>query len=110
MEFQKMFKHFIICSLLAAASLSAAEKIYPVFFKQDPGIVIDGKLYSGANDNAGEIGHIRLAPTGPIGYNKEGSAEGFCSGLGATSEVSESGSFSTAGDSVFTTSSRGSSC
>ena len=25
------------------------------------GIVIDGKLYSGANDNAGEIGHIRLA-------------------------------------------------
>ena len=44
------------------------------------GIVIDGKLYSGANDNAGEIGHIRLAPTGPVGYNKEGSAEGFCSG------------------------------
>ena len=46
------------------------------------GIVIDGKLYSGANDNAGEIGHIRLAPTGPIGYGKEGSAEGFCSGAG----------------------------
>lgn len=46
------------------------------------GIVIDGKLYSGTNDNAGEIGHIRLAPTGPVGYNKEGSAEGFCSGAG----------------------------
>ena len=46
------------------------------------GIVIDGRLYSGANDNAGEIGHIRLAPTGPIGYGKEGSAEGFCSGAG----------------------------
>ncbi len=46
------------------------------------GIIIDGKLYSGANDNAGEIGHIRLAPTGPIGYSKEGSAEGFCSGAG----------------------------
>ncbi|MBQ3341713.1 MAG: ROK family protein [Kiritimatiellae bacterium] len=46
------------------------------------GIVIDGKLYAGANDNAGEIGHIRLAPTGPVGYNKEGSAEGFCSGAG----------------------------
>ena len=46
------------------------------------GIIVDGKLYSGANDNAGEIGHIRLAPTGPIGYNKEGSAEGFCSGAG----------------------------
>ena len=46
------------------------------------GIVIDGKLYSGTNDNAGEIGHIRLAPEGPLGYNKEGSAEGFCSGAG----------------------------
>jgi len=48
------------------------------------GIVIDGKLYSGTNDNAGEIGHVRLAPTGPVGYNKEGSAEGFCSGAGMT--------------------------
>ena len=48
------------------------------------GLVIDGKLYSGTNDNAGEIGHIRLAPTGPVGYNKEGSAEGFCSGAGMT--------------------------
>jgi len=46
------------------------------------GIIIDGRLYSGTNDNAGEIGHIRLAPQGPIGYNKEGSAEGFCSGAG----------------------------
>lgn len=46
------------------------------------GLVLDGKLYAGTNDNAGEIGHIRLAPTGPIGYNKEGSAEGFCSGAG----------------------------
>lgn len=46
------------------------------------GIVIDGRLYAGTNDNAGEIGHIRLAPTGPIGYNKAGSAEGFCSGAG----------------------------
>ena len=46
------------------------------------GLVLDGRLYSGANDNAGEIGHIRLAPTGPVGYNKAGSAEGFCSGAG----------------------------
>ena len=46
------------------------------------GIIVDGRLYSGSNDNAGEIGHIRLAPTGPVGYNKEGSAEGFCSGAG----------------------------
>ena len=46
------------------------------------GMIVDGRLYSGANDNAGEIGHIRLAPSGPVGYNKEGSAEGFCSGAG----------------------------
>ena len=46
------------------------------------GLVLDGRLYTGANDNAGEIGHIRLAPDGPMGYNKAGSAEGFCSGAG----------------------------
>lgn len=46
------------------------------------GLVLNGKLYAGTNDNAGEIGHIRLAPDGPIGYNKAGSAEGFCSGAG----------------------------
>ena len=46
------------------------------------GLVLDGRLYAGTNDNAGEIGHLRLAPEGPVGYNKEGSAEGFCSGAG----------------------------
>ena len=46
------------------------------------GLIIDNKLYSGANDNAGEIGHIRLTKKGPIGYNKEGSLEGWASGGG----------------------------
>ena len=46
------------------------------------GLILDGKLYAGANDNAGEAGHIRLAKTGPIGYGKAGSFEGFCSGSG----------------------------
>ena len=46
------------------------------------GLILDGKLYSGTNGNAGEIGHVRLEPSGPIGYNKAGSAEGFCSGGG----------------------------
>lgn len=46
------------------------------------GLILDGKLYSGTNGNAGEIGHIRLEKDGPIGYNKAGSAEGFCSGGG----------------------------
>ncbi len=46
------------------------------------GLILNGKLYSGANDNAGEIGHIRLDKSGPVGYGKEGSFEGFCSGGG----------------------------
>ncbi len=46
------------------------------------GLILNGKLYSGANDNAGEIGHIRLDKYGPVGYGKEGSFEGFCSGGG----------------------------
>ena len=46
------------------------------------GLILDGKLYAGTNDNAGELGHIRLAPFGPVGYGKAGSFEGFCSGGG----------------------------
>jgi glucokinase len=46
------------------------------------GLIIDGKLYSGTNDNAGEVGHIRLDGLGPVGYGKSGSFEGFCSGGG----------------------------
>ena len=46
------------------------------------GLILDGRLYSGTNGNAGEFGHIRLAKTGPVGYGKEGSFEGFCSGGG----------------------------
>ena len=46
------------------------------------GLILNGKLYSGASGMAGEIGHIRLAPDGPVGYGKKGSFEGFCSGGG----------------------------
>lgn len=46
------------------------------------GLILNGQLYSGTNDNAGEVGHIRLAPQGPVGYGKAGSFEGFCSGGG----------------------------
>ena len=46
------------------------------------GLILDGRLYSGTNDNAGEIGHIRLDRFGPVGYGKSGSFEGFCSGGG----------------------------
>ena len=46
------------------------------------GLILNGRLYSGNNDNAGEIGHVRLADFGPVGYGKAGSFEGFCSGSG----------------------------
>ena len=46
------------------------------------GLILNGKLYSGSNDNSGEVGHIRLDSFGPVGYGKAGSFEGFCSGGG----------------------------
>ena len=46
------------------------------------GLILNGRLYSGTNDNAGELGHIRLDKFGPVGYGKAGSFEGFCSGGG----------------------------
>ena len=46
------------------------------------GLILNGALYSGTNDNAGELGHIRMAEYGPVGYGKKGSLEGFVSGGG----------------------------
>ena len=46
------------------------------------GLILDGRLYNGANGNAGEVGHMRLERFGPIGYGKQGSFEGFASGGG----------------------------
>ncbi len=46
------------------------------------GLILDGRLYAGTSDAAGEIGHMRLADSGPVGYHKAGSFEGFCSGGG----------------------------
>ncbi|MDG0810168.1 ROK family protein [Cohnella rhizosphaerae] len=46
------------------------------------GLILNGRLYAGANDMAGEVGHIRLREDGPVGYGKAGSFEGFCSGGG----------------------------
>ncbi len=46
------------------------------------GLILGGKLYTGTNDMAGEVGHIRMAQDGPEGYGKRGSFEGFCSGGG----------------------------
>ena len=46
------------------------------------GMILNGQLYEGASGGAGEVGHMRLAPSGPVGYGKAGSFEGFCSGGG----------------------------
>ncbi len=46
------------------------------------GLILNGKLYAGTNDLGGEVGHIRLAENGPVGFGKPGSFEGFCSGGG----------------------------
>ena len=46
------------------------------------GLILNGRLYTGASDMAGEAGHIRLHKNGPVGYGKSGSFEGFCSGGG----------------------------
>lgn len=52
------------------------------------GIIAGGRLYAGANGNAGEIGHVRLTRTGPVGYRKAGSVEGWASG-GGMAQVAE---------------------
>jgi glucokinase len=46
------------------------------------GLILNGRLYSGTNDLGGEVGHIRLASDGPVGFGKAGSFEGYCSGGG----------------------------
>lgn len=46
------------------------------------GLILDGRLYVGTSDMAGEVGHVRLTEDGPEGYGKKGSAEGYCSGGG----------------------------
>ncbi len=45
------------------------------------GIVINGEIYHGANDSAGEVGHQILLPDGPLcGCGKRGCLESLCSG------------------------------
>lgn len=46
------------------------------------GLILNGQLYAGTNDLGGEVGHMRLADDGPVGFGKAGSFEGFCSGGG----------------------------
>ena len=53
------------------------------------GLILNGSLYRGASDLAGEIGHSRIAEDGPDCYGKRGSFEGLCSGAGIAKMASE---------------------
>ncbi|MCX6132258.1 MAG: ROK family protein [Ignavibacteriales bacterium] len=46
------------------------------------GLILDGRVYRGTTDTAGEVGHIRIAEDGPLCYGKSGSLEGYGSGTG----------------------------
>jgi glucokinase len=46
------------------------------------GLIVNGELLCGVTDAAGEIGHLRLTRSGPVGYGKAGSVEGWASGGG----------------------------
>lgn len=52
------------------------------------GLILEKKLYTGSSDSAGEIGHVRLTRSGPIGYHKAGSVEGWVSG-GGMAQIAE---------------------
>ncbi len=46
------------------------------------GRILNGSLYRGTSQLAGEIGHVRLTRSGPFGQNKAGTVEGWASGAG----------------------------
>jgi len=46
------------------------------------GLILNGTIYHGTTDSAGEVGHIRLSEEGPTEYGKIGSWEAFASGAG----------------------------
>ncbi|MEP7291295.1 MAG: ROK family protein [Chloroflexota bacterium] len=46
------------------------------------GLILDGRVYRGASDTAGEVGFIHIADDTPVAYGKAGTWEGVCSGAG----------------------------
>ncbi len=57
-----------------------------VFLDMEPvvsaGIVVNGAVYHGDNDAAGEIGRMRMTKGGPAGLGEPGSLTGYASGAG----------------------------
>ena len=52
------------------------------------GLILNGRLYAGGCNMAGEVGHMRMTQEGPVGYGKAGSFEGWCSGGGIAQQAS----------------------
>jgi len=46
------------------------------------GMILDGRIYHGANDAAGDIGNMRMEKGGPAGLGTPGSLTGFASSYG----------------------------
>ena len=46
------------------------------------GILIDGRILRGPDGETPELGHVRIAPDGPVCFGVAGCAESFCSGEG----------------------------
>lgn len=53
------------------------------------GLILNGQIYRGSSDLAGEVGHMRIAPDGPLAYGKRGSWEGYCAGPAFAALASE---------------------
>ncbi|GAA3762202.1 ROK family protein [Terriglobus aquaticus] len=53
------------------------------------GLVLNGRIFRGANGMAGELGHVRLTEHGPNGHGKAGSVEGWASGAGIAIQGAE---------------------
>jgi glucokinase len=69
-------------SLWGAARGASTSIFFTMSTGMGAGLVIGGRLYEGPDDLAGEIGHLRLDPDGPVGFGKRGSVEGYLSGPG----------------------------
>jgi len=54
------------------------------------GLILDGRLYRGRRDLAGEVGHLRLTESGPKLYDKAGSFEAWSSGAGLALQTGRS--------------------
>ncbi len=79
-------------SVLAEVWLGAARGAQSAVFLtmstgMGAGLYLGSDVYEGPDDLAGEVGHLRLDTTGPVGFGKIGSVEGTLSGPGMTQVV-----------------------